>query len=100
MARDSEGFLFRFEGGTEGPFAGDRWTVRPGEQWVVMGPNGSGKSLLAALLADALPPCGISIEWDPAYEGRVAMMTFSQQQERASTSWLQSRWHDLEEVVE
>ena len=100
MARNSEGFLFRFEGGSEGPFAGGRWTVRPGEQWVVMGPNGSGKSLLAALLADTLPSCGMTITWHPAYEGQVAMMTFSQQQERASTSWLQSRWHDLEEVEE
>ncbi|MBP5320395.1 MAG: ATP-binding cassette domain-containing protein [Kiritimatiellae bacterium] len=65
-----------------------------------MGPNGSGKSLLAAILADELPPRGVSITWRADVEGRVAMMSFSQQREQASTSWLQSRWHDLEEVEE
>lgn len=89
--------VFRLSGGGSGLFSGRPWTFFRGRQWVVTGPNGSGKSYLAALLAgEAPPPAGLSIEWDESVEGRVALVSFSQQQGRAAGGWRQERWHALE----
>ena len=87
------GCVFDFTGPDRGPFAGCRWTFRRGEQWAVMGPNGSGKSYLAALLAGELPLCGADVRFGDGIDGHVAVVTFSQQQEQASSGWLQERWH-------
>jgi len=96
-----DGVVLALKGPARGPFAGADWTFRRGEQWVVMGPNGSGKSHLAALLAGEAPLRGGDLTFGDGVEDRVALVTFAQQQEQASHSWLQARWHwpDDDEAV-
>ena len=89
--------VFELKGAAAGAFAGGTWTFRRGEQWAVMGPNGSGKSYLASLLAGEAPLRGVSLAFGEAIEDRVALVTFSQQQEQASDGWLQARWHSLDD---
>lgn len=85
--------VVEMKGASVGAFAGNTWTFRRGEQWVVTGPNGAGKSYLAALLSGELPLCGIGLTFGDDIEDHVAVVTFAQQQEQASNSWLQARWH-------
>lgn len=89
--------MFELTGAPEGAFAGGTWTFRRGEQWAVTGANGSGKSCLAALLAGEAPLRGVQLAFGEGVEDRVALATFSQQQEQASGQWLQARWHSLDE---
>ncbi len=95
MSADSDA-VFELRGADRGAFAGGRWVFRRGEQWAVTGPNGSGKSLLAALLAGEAPLCGVRLAFAEDVEDRVAMASFSQQQDQASGGWLQARWHSLD----
>lgn len=74
-------------------FAGNFWRCRAGEQWVIRGSNGSGKSLLASFVAEEVIIPGVILEIAPAYEGRLALASFAQQQAHAAESWLQARWH-------
>ena len=86
--------VFRFTAEPDAPFAGTDWTFREGEQWVVTGPNGSGKTYLATILAGETPCRGVQVEMPEEIDGRVALLTFGQQQAEAGESWLQARWHD------
>ena len=93
----TDGFVFELTGAPKGVFAGGTWAFRRGELWAVMGPNGSGKSYLAALLAGEAPLRGVGLAFGEGVEEAVALVTFSQQQDQASGSWLQARWHSLED---
>ena len=90
-------FVFNLTGAPKGVFAGGTWTFQRGEQWAVMGPNGSGKSCLAAQLAGEAPLRGVGLAFGEDIEEAVALVTFSQQQDQASGSWLQARWHSLDD---
>jgi molybdate transport system ATP-binding protein len=83
--------LVRLRGGS-GRFEGS-WTVRRGQQWVVMGPNGAGKTFLALLISGAIPPIGMELTVAEEIEPNVGLVTFSQQELLALKSWLQARWH-------
>ena len=89
--------VFEWIGAPKGAFAAGKWVFRRGEQWAVMGPNGSGKSHLAALLAGERPLLGARLTFDGDLDERVALVTFSQQQAQAAGSWLQARWHSLDD---
>lgn len=83
---------FRLEG------FGKAWICKRNSCWIVTGTNGSGKSYLASILADKLPLHKCRYELAPDLEESRAVVTFSQQQNMAMSSWLQSRWHGLNEV--
>lgn len=89
--------VFEWSGAPTGAFAAGKWVFRRGEQWAVMGPNGSGKSHLAALLAGERPLLGAQLTFGGDIEEGVALVTFSQQQAQAAGSWLQARWHSLDD---
>jgi len=97
MSDEKSACVFEWERSKSGPFAGGAWTFRRGEQWAVMGPNGSGKSYLAALLAGEAPLLGARLAVGEDVEDRVALVSFSQQQDEASKGWLQARWHSLDD---
>ena len=89
--------VVELKGAQKGAFACNTWMVQRGEQWVITGPNGSGKSYLAALLSGNLPLCGVQLAFGDGIEDHVSVVTFTQQQEQAATSWLQARWHGQNE---
>lgn len=91
--------ILRLEGGADAEaFAGALWCLRAGEHWVISGANGSGKSWLASFLSGEAIIRGLTLELAEEYEEWVALVTFSQQQEQASESWLQARWHAPEDT--
>lgn len=91
--------LFEFDGGRRGIFAHKHWVLRRGEQWALTGPSASGKSLLCAYLAGSVPvPFGATLEMADELDGRVAAVSFAQQQLAAQRiGFLQARYYAHEE---
>jgi molybdate transport system ATP-binding protein len=87
--------------GTRLAFPRTKWTIRAGEQWVILGPNNSGKSLLAAALAgDVLPVRGevsaleAGMTDSPVQKAVVLVSPHTHRAvATAESSFYQSRWH-------
>ncbi len=61
--------------------AGTSWTLRQGEQWVVLGPNGSGKSSLVRALAGLAPTSAGSVRVDlPGGRDAIGYISFELQE--------------------
>lgn len=90
--------LIKLTGGEEGWFAGSSWTFREGEHWAVTGASGSGKTLLCEMIAGVISArYPLELDIDDSLDGKVALLSFSQQQaEAAKNGWIQARYYSDE----
>lgn len=91
--------IFKLQGqANASAFANNTWICQQGEHWIIRGKNGSGKTFLTSLIAGEAVLPRLSINFSPAYEDRIALVSFAQQQAHAANGWLQARWHATDDT--